>query len=93
MSRYLFCLALCIAALGGCSAPRYTDDAQFRADVYAPYQLASGDRLRVIVFGQDQLSNSFSVDGAGNISMPLIGVVRVLGLRSASPDSILSSTA
>ena len=49
----------------------------------APYQLASGDRLRVIVFGQDNLTNSFSVDGAGNISMPLIGLVRAQGLTTA----------
>ena len=34
-----------------------------------------GDRLRVIVFGQDALSNSYSVNGAGIISMPLIGNV------------------
>ena len=57
MTRYLFCVALCIAALGGCSAPRYASDAEFRADLGAPYQLASGDRLRVIVFGQEQLTN------------------------------------
>ncbi len=34
----------------------------------APYRLASGDRLRIIVFGQDNLSNSYSVDGGGMIS-------------------------
>ena len=46
----------------------------------APYRLASGDRLRVIVFGQDNLSNSYSVDSSGVISMPLIGRVRAQGL-------------
>src|SRR5262249_56531360 len=39
------------------------------------YMLASGDKLRVVVFGQDGLSNAYSVDAAGNITMPLIGAV------------------
>jgi polysaccharide export outer membrane protein len=50
---------------------------------YAPpldhYPLAAGDRLRVIVFGQDSLSNSYAVDGSGRISMPLIGSIPVYG--------------
>jgi len=39
------------------------------------YMLDSGDKLRVVVFGQDGLSNSYAVDAAGNITMPLIGAV------------------
>src|SRR5262249_36487218 len=39
------------------------------------YVLDAGDKLRVVVFGQDGLSNSYSVDAAGNITMPLIGAV------------------
>src|SRR5262245_47904883 len=35
------------------------------------YLLDSGDKLRVVVFGQDGLSNSYAVDAAGNITMPL----------------------
>lgn len=42
-----------------------------------PYTLAAGDKLRVIVFGQDNLSNIYTVDGAGRIAMPLIGTVAV----------------
>ena len=78
MSRIFLALAVALAMLGGCSAPHYGAE-QLRADIGAPYQLASGDRLRVIVFGQDGLTNSFSVDGAGNVSMPLIGTVRARG--------------
>ena len=39
------------------------------------YLLDSGDKLRVVVFGQEGLSNAYSVDAAGNITMPLIGAV------------------
>ncbi len=49
----------------------------------ALYTLASGDKLRIIVFGQDTLSNIYAVDGAGRISMPLIGPVQVAGRSTA----------
>jgi polysaccharide export outer membrane protein len=75
-------LAVALAGLGACSTPRYSADL-LRTPIDAPYQLASGDRLRVIVFGQDNLSNSFSVDGAGNVAMPLIGLVHAQGLTTA----------
>jgi polysaccharide biosynthesis/export protein len=45
----------------------------------SPYTLDTGDRLRVVVFGQDALSNSYAVDPAGDITLPLIGRVRARG--------------
>jgi polysaccharide export outer membrane protein len=47
------------------------------------YQLDSGDRLRVVVFGQDGLSNSYIVDAAGNITMPLIGAIPARGASTS----------
>ena len=35
----------------------------------------SGDRLRITVFDQANLTNVYTVDASGNISMPLIGGV------------------
>jgi polysaccharide export outer membrane protein len=49
----------------------------------APYQLDAGDRLRVQVFGQEGLTNSYIVDASGNISLTLIGSVPVRGLTTA----------
>src|SRR5882724_4893483 len=47
------------------------------------YTLDSGDKLRVVVFGQDGLTNSYSVDAGGSITMPLIGAVKARGLTPA----------
>jgi protein involved in polysaccharide export with SLBB domain len=47
-----------------------------------PYTLDSGDRLRVVVFGQDGLTNSYVVDASGHIAMPLIGSVLARGLTT-----------
>src|SRR3954447_9890619 len=47
------------------------------------YTLDSGDRLRVVVFGQDGLSSSYAVDPSGRITMPLIGAVHARGMTTA----------
>ena len=46
------------------------------------YTLDSGDRLRIVVFGQDGLTNSYAVDASGHIAMPLIGSVMAKGLTT-----------
>ncbi|MES2750427.1 MAG: polysaccharide biosynthesis/export family protein [Pseudomonadota bacterium] len=48
-----------------------------------PYRLDAGDRLRVVVYGQEGLTNTYSVDAGGSITMPLIGAVRARGLTPA----------
>ena len=47
--------------------------------------------MRIIVFGQDNLGNSFSVDGAGDISMPLIGRVRAQGVSMAELERTIKA--
>lgn len=72
-------VALLAFALASCAmTPRLAPE-YIASDPNAPYTLAGGDRLRVIVFGQDSLSNSYAVDGAGRISMPLIGTIDAQG--------------
>lgn len=47
------------------------------------YRLDAGDKLRVVVYGQDGLTNTYSVDASGAITMPLIGRVPARGLTPA----------
>lgn len=39
------------------------------------YRLGSGDEVRVTVFGEESINGAYKVDGAGMISLPLIGNV------------------
>src|SRR5262245_16900989 len=48
-----------------------------------PYTLDTGDKLRIVVFGQDTLSNTYTVDAAGVVTMPLIGGVTARGVTTA----------
>ena len=56
--------------------------AAFAAEL--PYTLDTGDKLRVVVFGQDGLSNSYVVDASGAITMPLIKAVPARGLTTVA---------
>jgi polysaccharide export outer membrane protein len=47
-----------------------------------PYGLDTGDKLRIVVFGQEGLSNSYFVDAAGQVTIPLIGAVTARGLTT-----------
>src|SRR5881397_2027542 len=44
-----------------------------------PYHLDAGDRLRVVVYGQEGLTNTYSISAGGAITMPLIGAVPARG--------------
>jgi polysaccharide export outer membrane protein len=47
-----------------------------------PYTLDAGDKLRVVVFGQDGITNSYTVDAGGKVNLPLIGAVTARGLTN-----------
>ncbi len=44
-----------------------------------PYTLDSGDKLRIVVFGQDGITSSYTVDAGGNVNLPLVGIVPARG--------------
>jgi polysaccharide export outer membrane protein len=49
----------------------------------AAYHLDAGDKLRVVVYGQEGLTNTYAIDAAGAITMPLIGSVPARGRTPA----------
>jgi polysaccharide export outer membrane protein len=57
----------------------------------SPYTLDAGDKLRVVVFGQDTLSNNYLVDAEGGVSLPLIGAVPARGLTTAQLSGAIAS--
>lgn len=65
-------------------------DAYAPAAPEGPYTLDSGDRLRIVVFGQDGLTNSYIVGATGHIDMPLIGSVMA---RGATTDQLAARIA
>lgn len=82
-----FCLAV-LALLPGCTTSQ-TRTGQVGMTASIPYVLDSGDVLRVDVFGQRNLSNRYTIDGSGKISMPLLGPFRVRGMTTQQAEVAL----
>ncbi len=61
------------------------------ADTDGPYLLDTGDKLRVFVYGQPNLSRIYTVDHAGIITVPLIGAVKARGLTTTSLEGSIRS--
>lgn len=59
----------------------YVEPAPVRYD--ATYHLDAGDKLRVVVYGQEGLTNTYAIDAGGSITMPLIGSVPARGRTTA----------
>lgn len=79
--RHGLSIALILAAsavTSSCTSYRPPPKA-FQEATIQPYRVDSGDRLRVTVFDQKDLTTTYSVDQAGYISFPLIGAVPARG--------------
>jgi polysaccharide export outer membrane protein len=54
-----------------------------RAQSITEYRLGTGDKLRVTVFGQPDMSGEFAVDAAGQVTVPLMGSIDAAHLTVA----------
>lgn len=53
------------------------------------YKLGAGDQVRIIVFGEEDLSGEFTVAASGDVSLPLIGQVLARGLSLRSFEAVI----
>lgn len=83
--RMMCIAALAGALLAGCGSTANfpTEDAPSAIGNPADaYLLEPGNRVRLIVFGESNLSGDFTVDPVGNIALPLIGNVPASGITA-----------
>ena len=80
MKRQLAAAYAITAALfvAGCAGYRPAPPA-FDEAINKPYVLDSGDRVRVTVFEQEMLSNTYAVDQSGYLAFPLVGAIPARG--------------
>jgi polysaccharide biosynthesis/export protein len=71
-------LLVTIGFIAGC-APKPRGAELAIAMVDTPYLLGSGDKLRITVLNQANLSATYQVDPSGLITMPLLGPVEASG--------------
>ena len=54
------------------------------------YKLGPGDEIRVTVFGHEDLSGEFEIDGTGRLSLPLIQEVMADGLTFRQLEQVIT---
>lgn len=62
--------------LAACATTR---PATYLVETKGPYQLDTGDAVRVTVYGDAELSATYRVDDSGAVAFPLVGPVQVRG--------------
>jgi polysaccharide export outer membrane protein len=55
------------------------------------YRVDTGDRLRIVVYGQDGLTNTYQIAPSGAINMPLINTVPARGRTPAELASVITA--
>lgn len=70
----VFTLAMMLPLAACATAP-----ATYLVQTKGPYQLDTGDAVRVTVYGDADLTETYRVDDAGAIAFPLVGEVPVRG--------------
>ncbi len=68
-----FFLTLIAATVFTVASFAQSENSEFR------YQLGAGDEIKITVYGEEDLSGEFEIDGTGTVSMPLIGSISVGG--------------
>lgn len=83
--RLVAAVLVAVSLLSGCSSgPSFpSEDAPTAISNPADaYLLEPGNRVRLIVFGETNLSGDFTVDPVGNVALPLIGNVPASGVTA-----------
>lgn len=81
----------CAAPSAGWGSPTIKTVAVTDAEPVGAYKLDTGDRLRVFVYGQPNLSRLYTVDHDGKIVVPLIGAVKARGLTVYGVAGVIRS--
>lgn len=83
-------------ALAGCAGVSIPGTAVEEAPapelLEAEYRLGTGDQLRVIVFGEAELTGPFVVGSQGSVAFPLVGEVQASGLTVQEFTDSLQTT-
>jgi polysaccharide export outer membrane protein len=86
--RWLSILAVALTlVLTGCATNK---TGTYLVETKGPYQLDTGDVVRVTVYGDAELSKSYRVDDSGAIAFPLVGAVPVRGATTGDAGKRLA---
>jgi polysaccharide export outer membrane protein len=72
------------------TADKSKDASVSSSDLAATYRLDTGDRIRLIVYGEPDLSGEFELDSTGELSLPLISNVEARQLSVRELEKVVT---
>jgi polysaccharide export outer membrane protein len=85
----MLAVALLVSGCAGSTLSEAEQQAIVAAST-APAKLLPGDKIRIVVFGEDKLSGEFQLDQTGQISLPLAGTIKAQGLTQTELEQELA---
>jgi protein involved in polysaccharide export with SLBB domain len=85
----MFAVAFLISGCAGDSISEVEKQSLAAAANTAP-KLQAGDKIKVTVFGENQLSGDYQLDQVGQVSLPLAGTVQAQGLTQSELEQALA---
>lgn len=105
ITRFCFCFLLSTVSLAGAqvptgttgstgtaTAPRPEGSSASRAAVTPDYRLVTGDKLRIEVYKDAQLSQNLQIRPDGKITLPLLGDIPAAGRTSSELQAAIASS-
>lgn len=88
--RHMMTAAALAASMSACASYQPAP-AAFHKALNEPYRLDSGDKVRVTVFEQEGLTNTYAVDKSGYVAMPLVGAMPARGQTAAELEAAIAT--
>jgi protein involved in polysaccharide export with SLBB domain len=82
-------LVLCFG-LGGCATSPNLKPLSSQ-DTLPQYHLGAGDRLSIVVFGEENMTGEYDVDDTGVVSVPLAGRIPVTGMTPIELEGAINT--
>lgn len=88
---FLTAIALVAMALSSACASYRPAPPAFHEALNQPYTLDAGDQVRITVFEQASLSNTYSIDQSGYVAFPLVGSIPARGKTVKQLESVIAT--
>lgn len=88
MTRFLALVAIVVTSILMSATASAQEGAP--ASSGTPYRLGVDDKVRLVIYGEEQLSGEYVVGSEGAISPPLVGPVAVAGLTVGEAQALIT---
>ncbi len=93
--RHLIICFACLLFISACGEEvMYLSESNIQEafELQAQYRLSPGDKVKLTVFGEENISGEYVVDGRGFVSIPLMGQINLDGKTISEAEMAIRNT-